>query len=190
MRHGRRSLSKSRITTSRSGRWYECRCYPTDEGLTVLFNDTTGNKRIEEAMLESRQALEMAISGSSAGIWRIGSQSPKDPGVMPDYIYLSPQLKTLIGFENDEFPNSRSAWLDRILPEDRPRLEEAAEAHAAGRTQTYQVDFRIRHKDGSIRWLDSRGRLYCDDFDRPIRWAGVDTDITDRKRWNNRRAGP
>ncbi len=46
------------------GRWCECRCYPTQEGLTVFFSDTTDNKKVEEAMRESRQVLEMAITGS------------------------------------------------------------------------------------------------------------------------------
>jgi len=162
------------------GRWYECRCHPTHDGLTVFLNDATGHKKIEEAMLESRQVLEMAIAGSNAGIWRI-DLNPEKPGYLSDYVYLSPQLKALIGFESNEFPNSRSAWQDRIVSEDRVRLDEAARAHGEGRTETYQVDFRIRHKDGSLRWLASRGRLFRDEFNRPIRWAGVDTDITERK---------
>ena len=162
------------------GRWYECRCYPMDDGLTVFFTNTTSCRQTEEALLESRQVLEMAITGSNAGIWRI-DLDPEKPGVMPDYIYLSPQLKALIGFADDEFPNSRSAWESRILPEDRMRVQESARAHAERRTDTYQVDFRIRHKDGSIRWLSSRGKLYRDAYDRPIRWASIDSDITDRK---------
>ncbi len=55
------------------------------------------------------------------------------------------------------------------------------QAHAEGRTERYQAEFRIRHKDGSIRWFTSRGKLYRDEFNRPIRWAGIDTDVTDRK---------
>ena len=162
------------------GRWLELRCHPTEDGLVVLINDVTSHKRIEEVMLESRQALEMAITGSSAGIWRT-ELNPERPGYMPDYLYLSPHLKALIGFASDEFPNSRRAWYDRIVPEDLPRLQEAAEAHAQGRAEMYEVDFRIRHKDGSLRWLSSRGRLYRDEFNRPIRWAGIDMDITEQK---------
>ncbi len=162
------------------GRWYECRCYPGDGGLTVLLHDTTGHKLIEEAVAESRQVLEMAIAGSRAGVWRL-DLNPEKPGVLPDYMYLSPQLKALIGFADHELANSRSAWFSRILSEDVPRIEESARAHAEGRTEYHQVDFRIRHKDGSIRWLSTRGRLYRDEFGRPIRWAGIDWDITDRK---------
>jgi len=162
------------------GRWYEYRCHWTKSGMTVLLNDTTGQKKVEQVMLESRQALEMAITGSSAGIWRI-DLNPEKPGHTPDYLYLSPQLKTAIGFEGDEFPNSRSAWLNRVVPEDRTRLEEAARAHIDSGSEMYEVDYRIRHKDGSLRWLVRRGRLYRDEFNRPVRWAGVDTDITDRK---------
>ncbi len=161
-------------------RWYECRCHPTEGGLTVFINDATSHKKIEEVMLESRQVLEMAITGSNAGIWR-ADLDPQRPGYVPDYLYLSPHLKALVGFENDELPNSRRAWYDRIVPEDLPRIQEATEAHFQGRTEKYQVDFRIRHKDGSLRWLSSQGRLFHDEFNRPIRWAGIDMDITESK---------
>lgn len=162
------------------GRWLEFRCHPTQDGLVVLINDVTSHKKIEEVMLESRQALEMAITGSSAGIWRI-DLNPEKPGEMPDYAYLSPRLKALLGFDSGEFPNSRSAWQDRIPPEDMPRVQEATRAHLEGRTEIYEVDYRIRHKDGSLRWFNSRGKLFRDEFDRPIRWAGVDMDITEQK---------
>lgn len=162
------------------GRWFECRCYPTQDGLAVFFSDTTDNKKVEEAMLESRQVLEMAITGSEAGIWRI-DLNPEKPAYLPDYVYLSPQLKALIGFESDEFPNSRSAWLDRLVPEDRQQLEQAMLAHAEGRTERYETEFRIRHKNGGIRWFVSRGMLYRDEFHRPVRWAGIDTDVTDHR---------
>ena len=62
------------------------------------------------------------------------------------------------------------------------RIREAFRSHAEGRTDIYQVDYRIQHKDGSIRWLSSRGKLYRDEYNRPTRWAGIDWDITDRKR--------
>lgn len=162
------------------GKWLEFRCHPTEEGLLVLINDITSHKRIEEVMLESRQALEMAITGSNAGIWRI-DLNPEKPGEMPDYAYLSPRLKALLGFDSGEFPNSRSAWQDRIPPEDMPRVQEAIRAHLEGRTEIYEVDYRIRHKDGSLRWFNSRGKLFRDEFNRPIRWAGVDTDVTEQK---------
>jgi PAS domain S-box-containing protein len=162
------------------GRWFECRCYPTQDGLAVFFSDTTDNKKVEEAMLESRQVLDMAIAGSEAGIWRI-DLNPEKPAYLPDYVYLSPQLKALIGFESDEFPNSRSAWLDRIVPEDRQQFEQAMLAHAEGRTERYETEFRIRHKNGGIRWFISRGMLYRDEFHRPVRWAGIDTDVTDHR---------
>jgi len=163
------------------GRWYECRCHPTQDGLTVFINDATGNRKLEERLLESCQLLEMAVAGAKAGSWRI-DLNPERPGYMADYVYLSRELKALLGFENHEIPNSRSAWQDRIPPEDRLLQEQAARAHVEGRTEIYHVDFRIRHKDGSLRWFSSRAKLYRDEFNRPVRWAGLDTDITERKK--------
>ena len=93
-----------------SRRWYECHCYPLAAGgMTVVLYDTTVRKQVEAALLESRRALEAAIVGSNAGVWRI-DLDPQRPRFEPDYAYLSPQLKTLLGFTDEELPNSRSAW--------------------------------------------------------------------------------
>jgi PAS domain S-box-containing protein len=165
-----------------TGRWHEYHCHPLANGaMAIVLYDTTDRKRVESSLLESRRVLEAAIAGSSAGVWRI-DLDPQRPRFDPDYAYISPQLKALIGFRDEELPNSRSAWRRRILPEDRPRVREAYQAHAEGRTAIYQVDYRIHHKDGSVRWLSSRGKLYHDEYNRPTRWAGIDWDITDRKR--------
>ena len=96
--------------------------------MTVVLYDTTVRKQVEAALLESRRALEAAIVGSNAGVWRI-DLDPQRPRFEPDYAYLSPQLKTLLGFTDEELPNSRSAWLGRVLPED-----QGASAKPFGRT--------------------------------------------------------
>jgi PAS domain S-box-containing protein len=90
-------------------------------------------------------------------------------------------LKEIIGFADDEFANSISAWQARILPEDLPELERSVQEHLAGRTDLYEVQYRIRHKDGSLRWIYSRGRILRDPRGRPLRWTGIDSDITARK---------
>ncbi len=164
------------------GRWYECHGYPRADGaLALVLYDTTARKRVEAALLESRRVLEAAVVASNAGVWRI-DLDPQRPHYEPNYVYISPQLKALIGFKDDELPNSRSVWQSRILPEDQERVRQTYQAHADGHTNTFQVDYRIRHRDGGVRWLTSRGKLYRDEYNRPTRWAGIDWDITDRKR--------
>jgi two-component system cell cycle sensor histidine kinase/response regulator CckA len=135
----------------------------------------------DELSRRNEQRLALAIDGLNAGMWDLVFDPDAPPGTIPDRIYLSPRLKMLIGYEDAEFPNSRAAWREQVVPEDRPVLEAATRAHLEGRTADHVVEYRVRHKDGSIRWLRNHGRLQRDEHGRPVRWTGIDWDITDRK---------
>jgi PAS domain S-box-containing protein len=137
-------------------------------------------KRSEEELRRSREELEVAVAGSGGAEWEIRID-PSRPKQLPDHMTGSPRMKALIGFAEDELPDSLSAWLERIHPEDLGRVRASAQAHAEGRIPIHAVEYRIRHKDGSWRWLSSSGRLFRDEEGRPTRWAGLEWDITERK---------
>jgi PAS domain S-box-containing protein len=120
------------------------------------------------------------VEGSSAAEWEL----PVDPGheeALGDWIFISARLKGFIGFADHEFPNSVSAWFARIHPEDVTRIREKTEEHQRQRTPAYQAEYRIRHKDGTWRWISSAGRLFRDSHGQARRWVGLDWDITVRK---------
>ena len=137
-------------------------------------------KEAEDSLRESQETLELAISGSNAGLWDL-KFNPEDPYKIPDEIYISPWLKGFIGLSEDEFPNSISAWHSRIHPEDLELLKKVAQEHLEGRRDIHDVEYRIYHKDGSIRWIHSRGKIQRDENGVPKRWNGIDWDITKRK---------
>ena len=137
-------------------------------------------KEAEDALRESLESLELAISGSNAGFWYL-QFNPQDPYKIPDEIYISPRLKGFIGFSEDEFPNSISAWHSRIHPEDLELVKKVAQEHLEGRREIHEVEYRVYHKDGSIRWVHSRGKIHRDENGVPKRWDGIDWDITERK---------
>lgn len=143
--------------------------------------DITERKRIEAELSESRMRLELALDGSEGGLWDIEFKPQDPPHSIPDNIYLSPRLKGFIGYQDDELPNSLEAWHQKILPEDLPMVNKKAKDHLSGNSELYEVQHRIRHKNGSIRWIFSRGRINRDDRGNPVRWTGVDWDITLRK---------
>ena len=133
--------------------------------------------RAESELRRRDEQLALAIDGLRGGIWDLRFD-PDRPGEMPDRCYLSDSLKRLIGFEPDELPSSRLAWWERVHPEDVPRLDRTAEDHIAGRTELHDVEYRIRHRDGSFRWLHTRGRIRRDEAGRPVRWTGLEWDVT------------
>jgi PAS domain S-box-containing protein len=143
--------------------------------------DITERKRIEAELSESRMRLELALDGSEGGLWDIEFKPHYPPDSIPDNIYISPRLKGFIGYQDDELPNSLESWHQKILPEDLPMVKKKAKDHLRGNSELYEVQHRIRHKNGSIRWIFSRGRIKRNEQGSPVRWTGVDWDITLRK---------
>lgn len=136
---------------------------------------------VDSALKESEERLELALAGANAGVWDLRMDPARTDGSLGDEIYISPHLKKLIGFADDELPNSIKAWQERVLPEDLPLILQSSQAHLEGRTDLHEVRYRILHKDGSIRWIYSRGKIFRDERGRPLRWTGIDTDITAHK---------
>lgn len=151
-----------------------------------LITDITERKRTEEALREREEQLQLAIVGSRGGVWMIRFDHHTHSRPIPDEIYISPQMKQFIGFEADEFPNSIEAWQNRILPEDLELLHRSGRDHLSGQSDIYEQEYRIRHKDGSLRWLYTRGRVQPDEEGRPSHWVGIVWDITERKRLQER----
>jgi len=146
----------------------------------AIWTDITERNRIQLALRDEREKLALAVAGSDGAQWEI-PLDPQQPDHTSGPMIVSPRLKGFIGFRDDEFPNTVAAWFARIHPDDVPAIRAQSAAHLAGRVATYGVEFRIQHRDGSWRWLASHGRLFRDPQGRPVRWCGIDWDITDHK---------
>ena len=138
-------------------------------------------QNVDAALKESEERLELALTGANAGVWDLRMDPARNDGSLGDEIYISPHLKKLIGFADDELPNSIKAWQERVIPEDLPLILRSSQDHLQGRSELHEVRYRVLHKDGSIRWIYSRGKIFRDADGRPLRWTGIDTDITAQK---------
>jgi PAS domain S-box-containing protein len=123
------------------------------------------------------ERFRLAIELTGTGLWDI-TMDPDRPHEIPDRVFLSPSLKALLGFGPGELPDSYAAWQDRIHPEDRVELRRLTAEHVAARAPVYEARYRIRHRDGSWRWIQSVGRITRDARGRPLRWTGFDRDVT------------
>lgn len=151
----------------------------SEELLLEAQRETELRREAEESAAKSKERLSLAISASKGAWWflSLDSTSPED---VPDEIELDPALKAFIGFEDHEMPNSRAAWTARIFPEDREASRQASLAHLRGETALLETRYRIRHKDGSIRWIYSCGRIERDGEGRPAGASGIAWDVTER----------
>ncbi|HKK34257.1 MAG TPA: PAS domain-containing protein, partial [Desulfomicrobiaceae bacterium] len=98
-----------------------------------------------------------------------------------DRVYYSPRWKDIIGYRDQELPNRIEEWKSRIHPDDYDRVMAANDAFFSSNDSHFSVEYRIRHKDGSYRWVLGRGTCLRDDAGHPFRIAGAHTDITERK---------
>ncbi len=134
-------------------------------------------EQAEEARRESEERYQLAVKGANDGIW--------DWDVRSGRLYVSPRLKAILGFHDDaDVVPTMLDWLDRVHPEDRPRVSEKLAEHVAGRSPSFEDEHRIRRKDRSYRWVHTRGFAVRDAFGRVYRMAGAQTDVTDRRTYD------
>ncbi len=127
----------------------------------------------KEALRASEERLAMVIRGSNDGIW--------DWNIITNEVYFSPRWKAMLGYDDDEIENHFAAWQALTHPEDRDRAGQVVKDYFEGKIPSYQLEHRLRHKDGSYRWILARGVAARDDQGRPLRMAGSHVDLTELK---------
>jgi len=130
-------------------------------------------KKAEEALLVSEERYALAAQGANDGLW--------DWNLVDNAIYFSPRWKIMLGFQEAEIGDRPEEWLDRIHVADRERVNDEIAAHQRGLTPHFESENRVLHKDGSFRWMLSRGLAVRDASGKPSRMAGSQTDITGGK---------
>lgn len=127
----------------------------------------------KESLLASEERLAMVIKGSNDGIW--------DWDVITNEVYFSPRWKSMLGYEDDEIENNFNAWESLLHPDDRDRARLMVSGYFEGKIPSYQLEHRLRHKDGSYRCILARGVALRDASGRPLRMAGSHMDLTGLK---------
>jgi PAS domain S-box-containing protein len=144
-------------------------------GFVGMNIDMTDYKRVEEELRVSQERFALAVEGSNDGIW--------DWNMRTNSSYASPRWYGMLGYVPGEIEHGEGADLMLLLmhPDDREHFLEANRAYWSGRIPTYEVEVRLRHKDGNYRWILTRGKALRDENGQPYRMVGSHTDITERK---------
>src|SRR5450631_4021066 len=130
----------------------------------------------ERALRKSEERYALAMEGANEGhyYWNLEQV---------DASFLSPKAKQLSGRPADAPVTTREAWMASldIHPEDVARVEAAFRDHLDGRSDRYEVEYRIRHLDGQWHWVQVRGRCIRDVSGNVRRIVGSSMDISARK---------
>jgi two-component system, cell cycle sensor histidine kinase and response regulator CckA len=128
----------------------------------------------EQALAESECRWRFAIEGSGDGVW--------DWDIPSGEAKYSPRWKEMLGYAEGDILPSNQEWVDRIHPEDQAYVAAAMQAYLEGKTVIYVVEYRLRCRDDSYKWILGRGMVVSRDGDgAPLRMIGTHTDITERK---------
>jgi diguanylate cyclase (GGDEF)-like protein/PAS domain S-box-containing protein len=153
---------------------------PDLDRLAIIVENALDKARLrrEQSLLlseikESEQRYELVLRATNDGIW--------DWNLLSDRVYFSPRWKAMLGYSDVDLGNRIDEWLSRIDEGDRERVRAAIDAHVQGHSSHMVIEHRVRHKDGSYRWVLTRGMVIRDSFGKAIRIAGSQTDITDRR---------
>jgi len=131
-------------------------------------------READETVRRSEERLALALRGLDAGIW--------DWDIRTGAVYFAPRWKAMLGLSETEVSGHFHERETRIHPDDRARALEALQDFLDGRTAEFELEHRLRHKDGTYRLICSRAALERGPDGRPYRVVGSDQDVTERKR--------
>src|SRR5919202_735749 len=165
-------------TPSGELRWYQILTKPlfSKEGqvaqLFAVCNDITARKQAEEQLRHSEERLRLALDAARMAYWDRNLET----GVMTG----SPKFERLYGWAVGSYDGSYDTYLGRIHPEDRDVVH-AYMHHSLEIGVDRDLEFRIVLPDGTIRWIETKGRVIYDETGKPATLGGISLDITQRK---------
>jgi PAS domain S-box-containing protein len=123
---------------------------------------------------ESEERLNLVIKGSNDAHW--------DWDLITDELYYSPQWWKQIGYEPTEIPANSSLWEKLMHLDDKPLVDEIFKGALKKRQDSYKVEFRLLHKQGTYIPILSRGFITFDKTKKPIRVSGTNMDLSEQKK--------
>lgn len=134
--------------------------------------DISKRKQAEDALRLSMERLRLALDAANSGTW--------EWNLLTNENIWSDELWKLYGLEPHSIKPSYEAWLKTIHPKDRPKTEQAVQ-EAASKGIELNAEWRVHNRDGTERWLMSRGQPLRNINNQVVRFIGIVLDITERK---------
>jgi len=132
--------------------WRENYVYKLPSGeIAAVYDDITKRKQAEEELKIISERLELAMDAGEHGFW--------DWNLDTDDTYFSPRYYTMLGYKPGELPMRKETWAGLMHPEDRKIIVPKVEKYVKN-AEPYEVEFRLKTKDGDWKWISGRGKSY------------------------------
>jgi|CXWL01.1.fsa_nt_gi diguanylate cyclase (GGDEF)-like protein/PAS domain S-box-containing protein len=126
------------------------------------------------ALYISEERFSLAMRGANDGLW--------DWNLETDEVYYSPRWKSMLGYGENELDNDLNTWANLVHPDDKDIVLEKVQKYLVGEADSFEVEMRMRHKDGHEVYVLSRAFLVIRESDgKPVRLVGTHVDISERK---------
>ena len=143
-------------------------------GILGIGHDITDRRESEERLQKSEERFSLAMRGANDGLW--------DWNLETDVVYYSPRWKNMLGYETNEIDNNLNTWERLVHPDDRDIILEKVQEYVKGKTDSFEAEMRMKHKDGHEVFVLSRAFAVNRKSDgKAVRLVGTHVDITDRK---------
>ncbi len=150
-------------------------------GIFIDITEQMEQSRQLEVETQRHDAIDSTLSEGSWSMNVVG----RDPSNPNNAFWWSQQFRRLLGYQDEhDFPNVLNSWSDSLHPEDKQAALDAFNNHVndySGRTP-FDLEYRLRRKDGSYRWFRAIGKTVRESDGTPIVVAGSILDITDSKK--------
>ena len=147
--------------------------YAVSDAFNTLFTSENERKRVELALRESEERLRLATETAGLGFYDWNTRTGET--------YLSVQWKKQLGYEDHEIQNKLEEFESRLHPQDRDRVLTHVNTYLSQHFSGYELEFRLRHRNGSYRTIYTRAALLPDATGQLCRMIGTHLDITERK---------
>lgn len=138
-----------------------------------LVMDITQRRQAAEALRQSEERLHLALQATRDAIW--------DWDLVAGALYYSPRWFMMVGYKSEELQIDPDLWRRLLHSDDLERADKVVNEAIASKT-FFEIETRLRHKDGHYVPVLTRGYVLRDDAGNTIRLAGTNSDLTEYKR--------
>jgi PAS domain S-box-containing protein len=148
--------------------------FEDEKVVQVILRDVSPQRKLEEERRTKEERWRYGLDSGSVGVW--------EWNIITNEVYFSSSWKKILGYEKDELENKFEEFQKRIHPDDSLMFYDNIDTYLSGKQYNFAIDFRVRCKNGTYKWINSKGRIYSyTNEGKPEQFIGIHTDITKYK---------